>query len=156
MEDTVIHEMIHYFIMLHGLQDSSPHGMIFKAIMRQINTVHGRNLSVSHRVTHEQKAQAKTAAKPTWHVIAVITLRSGVSGVKVLPRVIPKILDFYKKVSAVRDVREVRLFLHDNPYFNRYPTSTALRYHELPPDEIERELKGSRHLFVENGKLVQR
>lgn len=156
VEDTVIHEMIHYFIMLHGLQDSSPHGQIFRAIMKQINTVHGRNLSVSHRVTNEEKAEAKSAGRPTWHVIAVITMKKNVIGVKVLPRVIPKVIDFYHKVSAVRDVKEVRLYLHDNPFFNRFPTSVAMRYHEISAGELERELAGARKLLVDGDKLIQR
>lgn len=156
MEDTVIHEMIHYFIMLHGLQDSSPHGQIFKSVMNRINAAHGRNLTVSHRVTSEQKARAKSNTRPTWHVIAVITMKSGVTGVKVLPRVIPKIVEFYKKVSGMRDVRETKLYLHDNPYFNRYPTSVALRYHEISAGELEKELHGARTLTVDGNKLIQR
>lgn len=156
LEDTVIHEMIHYFIMIHGLQDSSPHGVIFKAVMKQINSAHGRNLTISHRVSSVQKAEVKSAGRPTWHVIAVITLKGKVTGVKVLPRVIPKVIDFYRKVSAVREVKEVRLYLHDNPFFNRYPTSVAMRYHEISAGELERELAGARKLLVDGDKLIQR
>ena len=155
VEDTIIHEMIHYFIMLHGLRDTSPHGQIFKSIMKSINTNFGRNLSISHRVTNAQKAQAKSS-KPTWHVIAVITFRSGETGIKVLPRVIPKIIDFHNRISAVREVREITLHLHDNPYFNQYPTSTALRYHELDSATISRELQGARKLIVRGSELIQR
>ena len=155
LEDTVIHEMIHYFIMIHGLKDTSPHGRIFKSIMQSINTAHGRNLTITHRVSSEEKAAAKSA-KPTWHVIAVIKLVSGVTGVKVLPRNIPRILEFYNKIISIRDVKEARLFLHDNPFFNQFPTSVALKYHRLDPHTIEQELKGASKLLVENGKLIQR
>ena len=155
VEDTVIHEMIHYFILYHGLQDSSPHGQIFKAIMKQINAVHGRNLSVSHRVSAEQKAKAKSA-RPSWHVIAVMQLKGGITGFKVLPRVIPKILEFHRKAESIRDVREIRLYLHNNPFFNRYPTSVAMRYHEISAPELERELQGAKKLIVDGNKLIQR
>lgn len=154
LEDTIIHEMIHYFIMLHGLQDTSPHGQIFKSIMKSMNAAYGRNLSISHRVTGEQKKSAK-ASKPTWHVIAVMTFHSGITGIKVLPRVVPKIIDFYNRIKGIREIKEVRLFLHDNPFFNNYPTSVAMRYHEMKADELEKELVGSHRLVIKGNKLIQ-
>lgn len=154
IEDTIIHEMIHYFILYNGLRDSSPHGQIFKAMMKSINTAYGRNLSISHRVTPEQRAAAKTVKK-SWHVIAVISFRNGVTGFKVVPRVGAKIVDFYHRVSAVSGVRRIELFLHDDPFFNAYPVSFALSYHEIQESELRRYLEKAHRLTVSNGKIIQ-
>ena len=50
-EDTVIHEMIHLFINLHNLADSSHHGSLFRAIMGSINAAHKRNITISYNPT---------------------------------------------------------------------------------------------------------
>lgn len=154
LEDVIIHEMIHYFIMYHGLIDTSPHGEIFKAMMHSINRNFGRHISISHRSSAEERAQVR-AEKRTWHVIATIKFRNGRHGVKVLPRVVPKVLAYHKNASASPDIVDVKLYLHDNPFFNRYPTSAALRVHEIDGALLASNLTGAHILKVENGKLIQ-
>jgi len=46
VDDTLIHEMIHYYIHHKGLKDTSPHGKIFKKMMMDINIRWGRNLTI--------------------------------------------------------------------------------------------------------------
>lgn len=154
VEDTIIHEMIHYFIFYNGLRDTSPHGEIFKSLMRSINTHHNRNIAISHKVSAEQRGQM-TDTKRIWHIIAVVTMRNGRTGVKVLPRVIPKIADYYTKVSAVSDVASIDLYLHDNPFFNRYPTSAALKIHEIDSSVLQAELKNARKLIFDGHRLIE-
>ena len=155
LEDVIIHEMIHYFIMYNELVDSSPHGELFKAMMRSINRTYGRNITISRRSTPEEHKQT-VESKAQWHVIAAVRFRNGKHGVKVLPRVVPKILDYHGKVSAVAEIAGVDLFLHNNPFFNRYPTSAALKVHEIDKDLLSQNLAGARRLIVQNGKLIQR
>lgn len=54
LEDTVIHEMIHFKIHHAGLCDTSTHGRIFRRIMNEINSRFGRHITVSHRCTPDQ------------------------------------------------------------------------------------------------------
>jgi len=49
LEDVIIHEMIHYYIALNGLKDSSAHGKIFRKMMSDINARFGRHITVSRR-----------------------------------------------------------------------------------------------------------
>lgn len=142
IDDTIIHEMIHYFILINGLHDTSSHGEIFKALMHCINAAHKRNVSISHRPTAEQRNQTVDSHR-TIHVIASIRMRSGIVGVKVLPRNPSKVLWFYREISRMDDVVSVDIYVHDNPYFNRFPTSTALRYHPVEASELEQQLKGA-------------
>lgn len=154
LEDIIIHEMIHYFITSSGLQDTSTHGEIFKAIMRSINSAYGRHISISHRLTEQQRDES-AKAKRSWHVIAAVIMKSGKRGVKVLPRVIPKILHYYRQVSATPDVERVELYLHDNPFFNRYPNSAALRIYHIERNELTDNLNGAHKLIVKGDKLIQ-
>ena len=43
LEDVVIHEMIHYYIHYHQIQDTSAHGAVFRKMMNDINTRFQRN-----------------------------------------------------------------------------------------------------------------
>lgn len=155
LEDVIIHEMIHYFIMYNELHDSSPHGEIFKAMMRSINRTYGRHITISRRISSEEKA-AISAQKRKWHVIASVTFRNGSHGLKVLPRVIPKILDYHRVVSASPDVEAVELYLHDDPFFNRYPVSAAYKIHHIDQATLSSCLRGAKRLIPNNGKLLQR
>lgn len=51
VKDTIIHEMIHYYIMSNQMQDTAPHGKLFIAKMQEINRKFNRNLAVTHRTT---------------------------------------------------------------------------------------------------------
>lgn len=49
LEDVVIHEMIHFWILVKNLKDSSSHGPVFRQLMNDINSRFGRNISISHK-----------------------------------------------------------------------------------------------------------
>lgn len=153
-EDVVIHEMIHYFIGYNGLIDSSPHGHIFKSLMTSINSEFGRKIGISHRTSPEEKVNSEVAIKK-WHVIAVIKLRNGKTGIKVIPRTMNSIIKFYNDIVRQSQVKNIELYLHNNPFFNSYPVSTALRLYHVEPTVIEKNLSGAELLIVENGKVIQ-
>lgn len=155
LEDVIIHEMIHYFILLHGLGDSSAHGHLFKAMMRSINETHGRHISISHRFTDGRLQETHTQRK-SWHVIARVDFSNGKTGVKVLPRVIQKVVRYYTAVKASRGVKSVSLFLSNNPFFNRYPNSASLNYHEIERALFDENIRGASILEVQGNKIVQR
>ena len=155
LDDTIIHEMIHYFISYNGLQDRTAHGPLFKALMASINEAHGRNVGISHRMSHEGIVSAKSAVKK-WHVVAILHFSTGEKGVKVLPRVISRIIDYYRNISAASNIRKVDLYLHNDPFFNRFPTSTGRRCQLITPSDISLHLKGAHTLEVKGNRLIQK
>lgn len=155
LDDTIIHEMIHYFIAYNGLQDRTTHGPLFKALMNSVNETHGRDISISHRSTHSALAEAKGARKK-WHVVAILHFKSGELGVKVLPRVIPKIVDYYRSMSGASNISGIDLYLHNSGFFNRFPTSVGRRCHLITQAEVSLHLAGAHILEVKGTKLVQR
>lgn len=123
-EDTIIHEMIHYHIGINGLKDTSAHGQIFREMMESINQRFGRKLTISHRSTPEQR-EALYNAKKVWHVIALVHFADGRIGLKVLPRIRQRIQAY--RSAMLRDQRfsRIDLFMSNDPYFNRFPNSSA-------------------------------
>lgn len=153
LEDTIIHEMIHYYIGINKLKDNSAHGPVFKHIMNSINTVFGRHISISHKSTKEQREQAYDT-KRRWHVVAVVSLADGKTGVKVLPRILPRILNYYNKVGASGKVTAVKLFMSDDIFFNRYPNSSALNVIIADRDEVMSHLQDAVVIECDGKRIV--
>ena len=145
IEDTIIHEMIHYFIGYNQLEDASAHGPMFLRMMNSINAKYGRHLSVSYKVTKEQREQA-IDAKQHWRVVAVVKFKDGRYGIKVLPRIQQRIVNYYTKVGSSKDVERVELYMSNNVYFNRFPNSSVLNAHYVDIEEINKNMKGAEPL----------
>lgn len=153
LEDTLIHEMIHYYIGLNHIADTSSHGRVFRDIMTRINTTFGREITIRQRSTPEQHEQF-IDKKPRWHVVAVLKFRDGQMAVKVLPRVIERIVAFYNGFIADARVKTIDLYLCCNPYFNRYPCSSALKAAFADAEVINTHLKGA-HTLKCDGKTIR-
>ena len=94
VEDIIIHEMIHYNIGYHRIVDTSAHGRVFRQMMKGINERFGRHIRVSHKPTAEQKEQLY-GDKRRWHMVAFVVFKDGRTGIKVLPRIAEKVVNYY-------------------------------------------------------------
>lgn len=144
LEDTVIHEMIHYFITFNGLCDSSTHGEIFKSLMRSLNTTFGRNVSVSHR---GDTAKTVAASPRKRHVVARVELTSGKVGFKVLPLTGQSINKFVNGIRRSPDLRDLKLYVSTNPFFHHYPSSAALKIHIIDAGLLDTHLADAENLL---------
>lgn len=154
IEDTIIHEMIHYFIGVNRLEDSSSHGPMFQHLMKTINEKYGRNITISHKTTESQREEL-IDKKPHYHVVAVVSFTNGKTGIKVLPRVLPRILNYYNKVREQKTVADIKLYMSNDIYFNRFPNSSALNVHYVEPSELEEHLNDAEVLGCD-GKTITR
>lgn len=154
LEDTIIHEMIHYYIAFHQLEDTSEHGPLFLRMMNTINQRFGRHMQVSHKSTMEEREQL-IDKRIHYHVIALVRFNDGRTGFKVLPRVLRSILYYYNNVSIINEVHSVQLFMSNNVFFNRFPNSSALKVHYMEKDTIEQHLEGAEKLLCD-GKSIRR
>lgn len=50
IEDTILHEMIHYYIAVNQLRDTSTHGRLFRQEMKRINAEGNRQITISYRL----------------------------------------------------------------------------------------------------------
>lgn len=155
-EDTLIHEMIHYYIGVNQIEDTSAHGQKFRSMMADINSRFGRRINISHRSEGDKgKASAEGVAvqRRQYHVIAVASLADGRTGFKVLPRVAPSILKFYNGLLSSGMVKTVSLFMSDSPFFYSYPNSSSLRVHIIEPDTVMQHLEGAVNIYCDGKTL---
>lgn len=59
LEDTILHEMIHYYIAVNQWRDTRMHGQLFRREMKRINETGGRHISISYRPNADQLAQLR-------------------------------------------------------------------------------------------------
>ena len=132
VEDTILHEMIHYYIAVNQWEDSSAHGRLFRQEMARINAT-GRHIRISQRLTPEQMQQAN--GKQKVRVVAVVHFSDGRKGIKVVPKQVAHILRFHRAVSRHFSITHVDWYLTIAPAFARFPSSSALRIYV--PDDME-------------------
>ena len=154
VEDTLIHEMIHYFIGFKRLEDASSHGPLFVHIMNTINEKYGRNITVTFKGTSEQREQL-VDKKQRYHVVALVKFHDGKTGIKVLPRVVQSILRYYNTVSSAREIESVKLYMSNDVVFNRFPNSAAFKVHYVNEEEVLGHLAGA-EVLVCDGKTIIR
>lgn len=154
IEDTVIHEMIHYFIGFNQLEDATTHGPVFQKVMNDINRKYHRNITISHKGTALQKEEA-IDKRALWHVIAVIGMKDGKTGIKVLPRILQRILMFYNTVKSTPTVARVELYMCNNPFFNKYPNSAALKIYYLEQSEIDKHLRDAERMECDGQSIFR-
>lgn len=154
IEDTIIHEMIHYFIGYKHLEDASAHGPIFRHMMESINGKYHRHVTARYKGTEEQTEEL-IDKKQHYHVVAVVVFADGRSAIKVLPRVIPSIVNYYTKMNEQKDIVAVQLFMSNDVFFNRFPTSSALRAHYLDAAIIKQHLSGAEKLECDGNTIIR-
>jgi hypothetical protein len=125
-EDVIIHEMIHYYIGVKNLKDTSAHGTLFRRMMVEINRTHHRNITISHRKGTPSTVMV-VEKKPRFRVIAYMEMSDGKTGFKVLPRTRQGVFSFYRKVQLSPMIKRVSFFWSDHPFFAQYPCSAAAR-----------------------------
>ena len=156
LEDVLIHEMIHYYIALHQIKDSSAHGKVFQRIMNEVNAKYDRKITISHKLSPERHKEASIRRKG-YQVIAVVFFADseGHTAVKVLPRIAERILYYYSRVSSLKEVKQVQLYLSDDPFFNRFPKSSALNAIKVKYQELAIHLQDARKLIIRGTTIVQ-
>ena len=125
LEDILLHEMIHYEILVNQQKDTSAHGRLFRARMKEINALFGRHVTVSHRAAALQPVQAADAA-PVWRTVALVRLKDGRTGVKVLPGDVRRVKAYCRGMMNSGQVLAIDCYLTADPWFGRFPKSAAL------------------------------
>lgn len=141
-EDILIHEMIHFFIAYTGLIDNAPHGSLFKALMKNINEVHGRNITISYKRAGTAPQTPPTGLKN--RIVAVIEFRNGKYGIGVLPVSTDKVAEYRRRLRTLPDFRKVDFYVTTDPLITRHRTSIR-KYSVVEKDFLDIILPNCRH-----------
>ncbi|MBQ9285910.1 MAG: SprT-like domain-containing protein [Bacteroidaceae bacterium] len=141
IEDIILHEMIHYFILSQQLQDTSTHGVIFKRMMRDINARYNRNVTISHRFTEDENELDNRRRQ---HLLCVAKLSDGRAGIMLAAHT--RVLQLWNDVKQIPSVESCRWFTTTDPFFNRYPRAVRAKVYLVDEYELEQHLNDARPL----------
>jgi predicted SprT family Zn-dependent metalloprotease len=149
IEDTLIHEMIHYYIEWHQFKDTSAHGEMFQMMMKAINKKFNRHVSVRHWSTKEQLEQDDEKRQ---HFICVSRFKTNLRGITIATRT--RLFDLWEQMKLFPDVVEQHWYASTDPFWNRYPRAVTPKIYRIPFDELEEHLKDAQEL-ENTGKTIR-
>ena len=131
IEDTILHEMIHYYIAVNQWRDTSAHGQLFRREMARINA-DGHHITISHRLTDEQRAQAVVHKK---RAVAIVRFEDGKTGVKVVPNQEQHIRRWQRMAMHRFPIRAIEWVESEDDFYAKFPSSMALRIYLISDPE---------------------
>lgn len=149
VEDVLIHEMIHYYILVKKLKDTSMHGVVFRREMERINTTYNRNITITLKNTdidYSQDTQRKM------HFVCVFKHTDGRT--MFAPTTKSSFRKLWKQMETATAITEIKWYLTNNPYFNRFRHVRTLRAYTTTPDIIMPQLSKAPRLLYVNGEFV--
>ena len=139
-KSVLLHEMIHYIIGYTGLKDTSPHGVVFRGMMDNLNRKYGWDIRVMTSTKgwkmSEQVAEKKKAKGPQTYLMRAIELNDGKF---YLSRVNPGFARrIEKQLPMVRELRSHSWYTTQEPYFEDYPQVRSLRGRRITKGDFEK------------------
>ena len=149
VEDTILHEMIHYYILSNQLHDTSPHGRIFKQMMNDINRRYNRNIQISHKRTAEEKANDTQIRN---HLVCVIKLKTGETGLIIPTQT--RLFKIWEDVAHTPAIINWKWYLSRNPKLNSYKRTISMKYYAESEDTIKELMLDARPLVKEGNVIM--
>jgi hypothetical protein len=149
IEDTILHEMIHYYILSNQMQDTSPHGDIFIRIMKDLNVRFDRNITVSHHATKEEHDKDTELRQ---HIICISRRRGNQMGITIATK--SSVFKLWEEISKLSNVEECNWYVTTDPYFNRYPRAKSVKIYPITRDDLEVHMENAKPL-IKNGKSIR-
>lgn len=135
--DTIVHEMIHYYILVNGLQDDSPHGTLFKAKMKEITEKYGIKITLAFEPKEEELIQTITHTR----YVCVAEFEEGDFGVAVVAK--NKIFAMWSAFSNFKRVKNVKWYASNRAIFLQFGIAVSPRLYHVEPDKIQHYLTGA-------------
>lgn len=122
-QQTLLHEMIHYYISYNGLRDTSSHGKLFRTIMNELNSRYGWNISVTTKLSAEQRSTAVVKGKA--YLVLAVELTDGRRMLTVVNPHFAQALN--RRIAVLPEVKAHRWLQSNDEYFALFPAVRSLR-----------------------------
>ena len=146
VEDTILHEMIHYYIAVNQWNDTSVHGQLFRREMERINREGNRHIRISHRLSESDQREASVKKGRR---VGIVHFEDGRTGIKIVPKQVRHLITWNRRAKSTYQlgIKQIEWYYTDDEYFAKYPSSIALRVF-LISDPAELPLTNAHRLLV--------
>jgi len=146
--DTLVHEMIHYYIMSNDMEDDSPHGRLFRQKMEEITNKHGIRITIQYDPSEEIMIATRTRNR----YICVAETTDGHTYFAVVAR--NKLFQFWELIPQIEGVSEVRWYVSDRQIFENVPVAVSPALIPIDAGKIHHYLTGAREL-ENTGEIIR-
>lgn len=151
VDDTILHEMIHYYILSNQMHDTSAHGVLFRREMNRINRAFHRHIAISHRFMVGEQGNMEVNDKRQ-NVVAVFHLHDGRWGMMVVART--RVWQLWSRLESIPDVKQAYWFISCHPFFSQFPRRTTLKYYPMDSEDLIDKLGDACLLMRRDGRIV--
>lgn len=148
LEDIILHEMIHYYILSHQISDTSSHGTVFKRMMNEINTRFNRHITVKYRMTDDDLYRYPKRQ----HCFGIVRFKRDCR-LGIIHPAGSKLSEYWDFLAKSGAVEECKWYTSSDPFFNRFPKTRTMKIYNITEEEIAAHLKDAREL-INNGKYI--
>lgn len=144
-QTTLLHEMIHYYIMYKHIPDTSSHGRVFREMMRRLNSQYGWHITISSSMRGKKPSDPQAAGTSTFLVLA-ITMRSGERMFSVVSPRSARRID--TMACAVSEILDHRWYMSQDDYFRDFPKVRSLRARKVTREVYEQKTAAMQSLVL--------
>lgn len=148
LDDTILHEMIHLWIICSKSSDDSSHGQLFRSIMNDINHRFGRNITISHKGRPKQTMQRNVQ-----NIIAVTEFPDSSFGITRVS--LSRVFMLHDQLPRYYKVKTIRWYHTCNPYLSSLPRVLKPKIYKVDKAVLDKELDGAVELKFENNKITR-
>lgn len=124
-QETLLHEMIHYYIIYKRIPDTSSHGKVFREIMHQLNSKYGWHITITSSMRGRKVADESGRSRRSAFLVLAVILNDGTCMLSVVSPKSARKLDVMAK--GVKEIADYRWYMSSDPYFADYPVVRSLR-----------------------------
>jgi len=122
-QNVLLHEMIHYYIAYHRINDTSPHGEKFREIMARLNQEGGWNIGIRGHAKQYGLANKSVAQRP--RVVVAMTTNDGKHFLSVVQR--SAVSNIEAMICQISAIASHEWFVTTDSYFSNFPQVRTLR-----------------------------
>lgn len=122
-QNVLLHEMIHYYIAYKGIVDTSPHGKVFRQMMKNLNEKYGWEISVSSRMSERKSACVQSSATP--RLILLLEVQGRGHFVSVVNPKYAAVMEH--ELQRLVEVKQHAWYQSTDAYFDSFPVVRSLR-----------------------------
>lgn len=124
-QETLLHEMIHYYITYKRIRDKSSHGPVFRRMMERLNSQYGWHITVSSSMRGHELSDPQSARKVCTYVVLAIVTNDGRRMLSVVSPRSAREID--RQARMVAEIVDHRWYMTQDEYFRKFPKVRTLR-----------------------------
>lgn len=124
-QETLLHEMIHYYITYNHIHDTSSHGPVFREMMHRLNRQYGWNITVSSSMYGRKTTDPSETSRIETYVVLAIIMRNGDRMLSVVSPRSARRIDLLAK--TVVEIADHRWYMTQDDFFKDFPKVRSLR-----------------------------